>query len=138
MDDPRDKPPGAVPQFMWPPQVTAPHQLLLPPAPPPEPKRSNGLDVAKLLGIALTIGTIIFGAGAANEKLKIIDANQKAADEQKKHRSRLEDDRYDKLKSASDSQGGKIDALSEQLQQISRARSWRRREAARPAVDDRP
>ncbi len=134
---PDEKPqPGAVPQFMWPPQVTAPHQLL-PPPPPPEPKKGHGWDAAKLIGVALTIGTIIFSAGAANEKLKNIDARQMVADQQREHRNRLRDDRDEKLKSAFEGLSAKVDDLAEQVKQ-QRARPWRRREAVRLPVDERP
>jgi len=137
---PDEKPqPGAVPQFMWPPQVTAPHQLL-PPPPPPEPKKDgHGYDVAKLIGIALTLVTFIFGAGVAYQKLQTIDANQKAADEQREHRNRLRDDRDEKLKSAFEGLSAKVDDLAEQVKQqrARRPRRWRQLEAA-PAVDSRP
>ncbi len=95
-------------------------------------KEGHGYDVAKLLGIVVTIGTIIFGAGAANEKLKNIDANQSAAGEQQKHRIRLEDDRYEKLKSAFDALGTKVDALTEQVRQARIPHHGRRRATDEP------
>jgi len=87
--------------------------------------------------VALTIGTIIFSAGAANEKLKNIDARQMVADQQREHRNRLRDDRDEKLKSAFEGLSAKVDDLAEQVKQ-QRARPWRRREAVRLPVDERP
>ena len=138
---PDEKPqPGAVPQFMAPQQVTAPlptHQAS-PwgyPIPPPEPKKDgHGWDAAKLIGVVLTIGTIIFGAGKLVAKLENIEASQKVADDQQANRTRVHDDRYDKLKSSVDGMANKVDDLTEQVR---RARTWRggRR---RETMDNRP
>jgi hypothetical protein len=135
MDEPKDRP-GAVPQFVWPPQVTAPHQLL-PPPPPPEPKKErHGWDAAKLIGLGIFLVTTIFGAGKLVNKLENIDATQKAADEQREHRNRLRDDRDEKLKSAVEGLSARVDDLAEQVKRVRQPRRWRQREA--PPVDERP
>lgn len=135
--------PGAVPRFMSPEQVTAP--LPMHPAPPwvqfqPPPERKkdgHAWDAAKLLGVVLTICTFIFGAGAANEKLKNIESARKAEADQQAQRTRLQDDRDEKLKSAVDGLAIKVEMLTEQVKQQARERRWRH-VPGRPPVDDRP
>jgi hypothetical protein len=135
--DERDKPhPGAVPVAFAPHQVTAPHPWGYQPPPHDlKPSWLSAMDVAKLLGLVVTIGTIIFGAGKLVAKLENIEASQKSREEQQAHRTRRDDDRYEKLKSAVDGLGDKVESLTEQVKQA-RAPRWRRREAG--GIDTKP
>lgn len=135
--------PGAVPQFPVPPQVSGPH-LVNPwgvpfqqPAQPSEPPKGQGaMDIAKLLGLVLTISTIIFGAGKLVAKLENIDGAQKAREEQQAQRERLNDDRYEKLKSAFDAMGKRFEDLTDEVKDMKRQRRGRRVQA--PEIDTHP
>ena len=119
---------------------------LLPPAPPPPPAPSDKgpwAAIKSFIGPALTIGAIVFGAGAANEKLKSLEEHRKADAEVQAQRVRLEDDRYGKLSSAFDALAGRVEAQTEELKRV----RWQRRGAgagsgrprdATPRVDERP
>lgn len=153
MSDERDKPhPGAVPQAFSPQQVTAPLALGhpshatnpwgIPPylqPPPPEPKKDRGgLDLAfKIIGLAITVSTIIFGAGALSEKLKHIEENQKAADGMRAEEKQQQHERDRGVMKAIDRLGQRVDDLSEQFKQTRTQRHDRRREDSR-GVDPRP
>lgn len=95
--------------------------------------KGHGWDAAKLLGIVVTIGTIVFSAGAANEKLRNIESARKAEAEQQSQRTRVHEDRYEKLRSAVDGIGVKVESLTEELKRV----RWQRRRAT-PGVDPRP
>jgi len=156
MPDERDRQPGAVPSAISPQQVTAPLPLhhahatnpwgippyLQPPPPPaPEPKkdRGGGLDLAfKLIGLTITVGTIVFGAGALSEKLKHIEENQKAADGMRVEEKQQQHERDRGVMKAIDRLGQRVDDLSEQLKQQTRAQRHVHRRGATDDGDPRP
>lgn len=96
-------------------------------------------DVVKVGAFLVTIGTIIFGAGAANEKLKHMEAGRQAEVENQAQRARLQDDRHEKLTSAIEALDKRVEVLTDQMKRAREARRERRREAAPAAgFDTRP
>lgn len=101
-------------------------------------EKKHGLDIGiKLIGVALTIGGIVFSAGVLSEKLKHIEENQRAADGMHTRRVQRDDDRYEKLNRAVEELSGKVDGLAEQMKQARPPRR-RHRDADSGGIDTRP
>jgi hypothetical protein len=137
------EPPGAVPRDLAAQQVTAPLPTGQQPfayphfqqsAPVVDVRRAagQGMDIAKMLGVVVTICTIIFSAGAANEKLKQLEANQRAFVEQQRQHNRLQDDRSEKSSSAVTDLTQQVRELTEQLKRLRVTRPRRRAEPDQP------
>lgn len=142
-DDPRQQPPGAVPHFVSPHQVTAPLPLhqgpWIYPPPPPEPKKEkHDYDLAfKLIQVAVVLGGFIFAAGIAREKLSHIEDNQRAADVRAADQKRQQDERDEKLAHVVDRLERKVDRLAEPRQDTGE-RKRRRREPAEQTLPPGP
>jgi len=94
--------------------------------------KGHGWDAAKLLTAVTFLFTVIFGAGKLVQKLETIEAARKYEAEQQAQRTRVHEDRYEKLRSAVDGIGVKVESLTEELKRV----RWQRRRAA--GVDSRP
>jgi uncharacterized protein HemX len=147
MTTPQDKPPpdaGAVPRAFSPDQPTAPLPTQPPPwayphFPQPAPvvevkSTSRSVDVAKLLGLVMTIGTFVFSAGALTERLKNSEENQKVVAAAQREHNRQQDKRMDDLSASVANLGKQLEQLAEQL----RDQRAPRRPVRRDRESDRP
>lgn len=140
-DEPQDKPPaqpGAVPMFVSPQQVTAPLPLgqqpwAYPHFPQPAPvvevkkEKSEAWDAAKLLGMVVLLGGVVFGAGRLAQKQDNTDSNLRDFREDQKTVNRGLADGVQKANSAALDAAAQAREINEQLKRLNITGSNHRR-----------